>query len=236
MATYNGGKYLTEQISSILQQIGDYDELVISDDGSTDDTIDIAKSFEDSRIKIYVGNYKNVIKNFENALTNASGDIIFLADQDDIWMPGKVSRTLGCLETYDLVVSDSYIVDEDLQLLYGSFFDLLKSGKGIYKNIIKSTYFGSCMSFRKSVLDAALPFPDTKEIGHDLWLGLVAEMIGRVFFLKEPLIKYRRHDAAFTNVGTGKNSRSLFVKIKGRIIMIREVIKFYSKYRLCKRD
>ncbi|PWV53544.1 glycosyltransferase family 2 protein [Chitinophaga sp. S165] len=235
MATYNGELFIREQINSILPQLGQGDELIISDDGSTDSTVEIIKGIEDSRIKLLHGNFRNVIKNFGNALSNVSGDFVFLADQDDIWEEKKVERSLEILKEYDLVVSDSVIVDEHLQLLYPSFFDFYGSGKGMLKNVLKSTYFGSCMAFRRSLLQQSLPFPDTREIGHDLWIGLVGEMTGKVCFLKEPLIKYRRHNTAFTSAGTGKSNRRLYVKLKGRVIMAWEITKFYLNYKLCKK-
>ena len=84
MATYNGEKYLREQVGSILTQLGENDELVVSDDGSTDSTIDILKSYNDPRIKIFINTGRHgVNSNFENALRHADGDYIFLSDQDD---------------------------------------------------------------------------------------------------------------------------------------------------------
>lgn len=235
MATYNGEKFIRSQIESILTQLGPADELIISDDGSADNTLEIIKEFRDNRIKIYKGNFKNFIRNFENALTKAKGEFIFLSDQDDVWESTKVQRILPLLQQFDLVISDSSVVDEELNPLNPSFFKLLRSGKGIVKNVLKSTYYGSCMAFRKNVLTTALPFPDTTEIGHDLWLGLVAEMTGSVLFLEEPLIKYRRHNATFTVTGVGKSKRSLLLKLKGRVIITKEIFKFYLKYRLCKK-
>lgn len=235
MATYNGERFLEEQMRSILDQLGSTDELIISDDGSTDNTVEIIKSFQDNRIRFFTGNYKNVIKNFENALSKARGDIIFLADQDDVWLEAKVNKVKSLLTAYDLVVTDSYIVDERLRIIHPSFFEHFNSKKGILKNVLKSTYFGSCMAFRASLLKFALPFPDTKEIGHDLWLGLVGEMTGKVIFVKDPMIQYRRHGETFTAAGTGKSGRSLITKMKGRMIMFSEIIQFYIKYRVCKR-
>ena len=93
MATYNGQKYLREQIESILCQLSANDELVISDDHSTDSTVDIIRSYGDSRIKMYANELtKGVTHNFENALNKSKGDIIFLADQDDVWLPNKISK------------------------------------------------------------------------------------------------------------------------------------------------
>ena len=90
MASFNGERYIKEQIDSILLQIGEDDELIISDDGSTDQTVDVICSYRDDRIKFVRNvNRHGCIGNFENALRVASGDFIFLADQDDIWLSDK---------------------------------------------------------------------------------------------------------------------------------------------------
>ena len=229
MASFNGERYIKEQIDSILLQIGEDDELIISDDGSTDQTVDVICSYRDDRIKFVRNvNRHGCIGNFENALRVASGDFIFLADQDDIWLSDEYTKMCTLLEQYDLVVSDSVVVDSNLNVIEPSFFNYFHSGMGIMKNIIKSSYYGSCMAFRKTLLYSALPFPLTNEIGHDLWLGLVAEMTGRVYFFNKPLILYRRHETAFCKVSKeeNKNERSLLQKLVGRIVIIKELIAF----------
>ena len=233
MATYNGEGFISEQIKSILIQLNPNDELVISDDSSTDHTVEIIKNITDSRIRLLAGQtFRDPIKNFQNALINAKGEFVFLSDQDDVWLEGKYKGMLQLLRKYDLVISDSIIVNEQLQILHPSFFKYFNSGRGIVKNMMKSCYYGSCMAFRRNVLEAALPFPDTKEIGHDLWIGLVAEMIGAVCFYPKPLLLYRRHDTAFTPVNVGKSTRTKYQMLRGRVIMFKEVAKFYLKYKL----
>lgn len=94
MATFNGGRYLREQLDSILNQLTLEDELIISDDGSTDETCQIIKEYTqlDNRIKFVEGPRKGVIANFNHAIQQSKGDIIFLADQDDVWLPNKVAK------------------------------------------------------------------------------------------------------------------------------------------------
>lgn len=238
MATYNGEKYIEEQLKSIIGQIAPDDEIVISDDASTDRTVEIIKNINDPRIRLYKGSFRNYRLNFENALKNANGTYIFLSDQDDVWLEGKYKRCVGLLEVYDLVVTDSVIVDENLDIGIESFFDYYHSGRGILKNIIGSTYFGASMAFRKTLLSEALPFPDTDEIAHDIWLGLVAELTGKVFFLHEPCLLYRRHSQSLTNVSSNiltRSGRPLYKKICGRLRMIYELAVFLLKRRFsCK--
>lgn len=237
MASYNGQKYIKDQITSILDQLNADDELIISDDCSTDDTVGVIKQIQDPRIRLYVNNkFTNHIKNFEFALKQAKGEYIFLSDQDDIWLKNKYADTLKLLEVYDLVASDSVVVDEDLQVIEKSFFKIHHSKKGVLANVVKNNYFGSCMAFRKIILDRALPFPDTIEVSHDFWLGAVAEITGKVLFWAEPTILYRRHRAAFTahglRGGMKKSSRSIFTIITGRARIFAELANFYLKYKL----
>lgn len=230
IATYNGEKYIKEQLLSILNQINDDDEVIISDDGSTDNTLTRITELNDDRITIiHNSGKKGCIYNFENALKKAKGDIIFLADQDDVWLENKYNIMLEQLNNTTLVASNSIVTDDQLTPIYNSFFEFYSSGSGIFKNIIKSTYFGSCMAFHRELLNYALPFPNSKEIGHDLWLGLIAELVGNVKFIPEKLIYYRRTESSFCQIGQ-KSNRSIFRKIYGRFIMIKELINFTSKH------
>lgn len=123
MATYNGQKYIEEQLRSILQQISDEDEIIISDDGSKDETLSIISTIDDSRIKIYVNDGTHgFTHNFENALSKSNGDIIFLSDQDDIWTENKVQTVLKELEKVDFVTHDCITVDSEMNVLSQSRF------------------------------------------------------------------------------------------------------------------
>lgn len=238
IATYNGEKYIQQQLSSILSQINIDDEVIISDDGSTDNTIDIIKSLNDNRIKILHANFHYYKFNFENALKHAKGEYIFLSDQDDVWVEGKYKACINALKNVDLICHNSKITDEQLNITNDSFFNYYKSGKGIIKNIINSTYFGACMAFNKKILNAALPFPKTKEFGHDIWLGLVAESIGNVEFIDTPYLLYRRHDSTFTNISNNLKNRSkrpLYIKIWSRIIILYHLTIFKFKTFVCKK-
>jgi glycosyltransferase involved in cell wall biosynthesis len=201
MATCNGGKYLKKQIESIIRQLGSGDELIISDDSSSDDTGEIVSSFQDRRILFLGGNtYRSPILNFENSLKHATGDYIFLADQDDIWHESKVSTLLPLLTKFDLVVSDCVIVDENENVISPSFFHWRNSGPGLLKNILRNSYLGCCMAFRNSLLLRALPFPVRIPM-HDIWLGALADLTGRVCFCNEKLVYYRRHNSNVSPTG-----------------------------------
>lgn len=195
IATYNGGGYLAEQLSSIFPQLGTEDEIIISDDHSSDNTIEIVKDFNDPRITVYSNNLgKGYTRNFENALNHCSGDIIFLCDQDDVWEPNKVKRMSCLLSNNDLVVSDCKVVNGKLETIHNSHFAIHQTSSGFLRNFVKPRYIGACMAFNRRVLDCSLPFPQKqKYCAHDYWISLVAEMKFNVVTLDEPLMLYRRH-------------------------------------------
>lgn len=218
MATYNGAKYIRQQLLSILAQIGEGDEVIISDDGSTDSTLDIVRSMADGRIKIVEGpRRRSPVWNFENALCHAKGDYIFLADQDDVWQPGKVSTCMRWLKQYDCVVSDARMADEQLAIIKDSYFETHHTKPGRWYNLlVRNGYMGCCMAFTRRVLDAALPFP--RDIAmHDLWLGNVAAFRFSVKFIHEPLVTYRCHGGNASFTATGKSGFSLSEKLHIRL-------------------
>lgn len=199
IATYNGEKYIKEQLDSILYQLNDNDEIIISDDGSTDGTLNIIKSYNDSRIRIYLHtkqkqkfSFGYVSKNFENALKKAKGDILFLADQDDVWLSDKVKNQILALQKADLVLSDCKIVDESLEVIFPSKFVLENIKIGFWKNIYKSGYLGCCMAFHRNLLKYVLPIPEN--VPHDLWIGLIANDKGKFNLLNIQTVLYRRHE------------------------------------------
>ena len=193
VATYNGERYLSDQLASILQSRL-VDEVIVSDDGSSDDTRNIVISCGDARVRLVSGPQVGLVRNYEHLLMQARGEHIFLADQDDLWMPDKVETMMRALRLVDLVVSDCRVVDKDLKILQSSFFATHSSGPGLLKNLLKNSYLGCCIAFNRSLLKFALPFPQPLAM-HDWWLGLVAESFGSVAFVPLPLVMYRRHQA-----------------------------------------
>lgn len=214
--TYNGEKYLRKQLDSILEQLGPKDEVIISDDSSTDNTIDIIESYGDERIKLLKNNtFNSPVFNLENALRYAKGEYIFLSDQDDIWSANKVEICLKKIKGYDLLVSDCSLIDEDDRQIADSFFDINNSNKGFIKNLIKNSYLGCCMAFNRRILAYVLPFPKGIAM-HDIWIGLNTEIIGKPRFISEKLIMYRRHGENLSPT-SGKSKFSIYFKILYRI-------------------
>jgi glycosyltransferase involved in cell wall biosynthesis len=217
MATYNGAPYIVMQVKSILSS-DIVDELIVSDDGSTDGTIDLIKQIADSRITITYGPKLGLVKNFENALTHATGDYIFLSDQDDVWMDRKVLDMTTLLETNDVVVCDAIVVDENLRQIHPSFMRLNGSRSDFFRNLIKCGYLGNCLAFRSNVLDLALPFPDHLPM-HDWWIGLIGGACGRVHFLREPMVYYRRHGSNASTASVSSKT-SFWRKLSWRILLL----------------
>jgi len=205
MATYNGEKFIKEQLDSILKQLNQDDEVVISDDGSTDKTKTIINSYKDKRIKLINGPKKGVKQNFANAISECGGKYIFLSDQDDIWLDGKVKKVLETFEKEKCtcVVHDCEAFDSETgKIVIESFFEFRGSKPGKLKNIVKNSYIGCCMAFDSSLKEKILPIPNDIEM-HDQWIGIISEIEGKSVFLKTKLLKYRRHNSNVSQLKRG---------------------------------
>lgn len=207
MATYNGERFIKEQIDSILPQLSTEDELIISDDGSTDRTLEIIASYNDKRIKVlhhkknpeiakikHSRNFYYATENFENALKEARGDYIFLSDQDDVWMPNKVEICIEKLKESDLVMHNLSVFSDDINKSF-ILYKINPIPKLWWKNLIKMNFWGCCMVLKKSVLDFAIPFPQNI-IGHDYWISTIALRFFRVSYIPVSLILHRSYEGS----------------------------------------
>lgn len=193
LATYNGAKFLQEQLDSILPQLSSTDEVIISDDGSSDGTLELLHQIADARIKIFQNkNPHGFVHNFENALKQASGDYIFLSDQDDVWKKNKVQIVLQALGHADLIVHDADLVNGKMQSLGRNYYSTLHHHTGFLMNLYKTRFLGCCMAFNRKVQNAVLPFP-SGIVGHDYWIGMYALLHFKVLFISDSLMYYRRH-------------------------------------------
>ncbi|HAS6190389.1 TPA: glycosyltransferase [Vibrio vulnificus] len=230
MAAYNGSEFISEQIESILSQLDINDELVISLDASQDNTQDIINYYVsiDNRVKLVHNELSGVVKNFENAIRNCNGDIIFLSDQDDVWLDGKISKVTNEFldnENTLAVIHDYKLVNEDLSLISDSGFELRGGASAsVIGNIYRLRYIGCCMAFRKEVVSFILPIP-TKKRSHDWWIGTIVGMHGKVKVLNDKLILHRMHG----NNATPKKRQSLSYMIAIRFLIIRKVLFRYFK-------
>ncbi len=235
MTTYNGQEFIMKQLTSILSQLSENDEVIISDDGSVDNTLQIIQNINDSRIillrhKSALKGKKNDINfkrrkcilNFENALSKAKGDIIILSDQDDIWYNNRVLRAKESLRENYLMICDCSIIDENDVVLTESRFKERNPRLGLFNILYKNPFLGCCMAFRREVLEKALPFPQNIPM-HDIWLGAVAQMYFKPILVHEILVGYRRHT---NNINNQKTNYSEVQKQKHALYPIHQKIAF----------
>ncbi|MGF7079872.1 glycosyltransferase family 2 protein [Mucilaginibacter sp. UYCu711] len=221
--TYNGEFYIKEQLDSILYQLLPNDEIVISDDSSTDQTLTVIKSLSEPRIKIFEGNkFRSPIYNIENAIRHSKGDIIVLADQDDVWLPDRLKEIIDGLQAADLVLTNAFVVDDKLNKYGNTLFESLQTKKGFFENLKKNTYVGCCMAFNTSLKKKILPFPSNLPM-HDQWIGLIAELHCKINFISKPSLLYRRHQLNASNTGSLSNN-TIYTKLKYRMAMLSAII------------
>jgi len=219
LATYNGEKYIDEQLSSILTEIDAEDEVIIVDDKSSDNTIELIKRINDKRIKIFENDVnKGVNVTFERAISLSNGDIIFLADQDDIWIKGRI-QTMTTALIHACLVSSNFDCFDDAGNSYKEFESKIdaKNSKKYFRNIIdiflgKKNYYGCAMAFRKEIIPVILPFPPFIE-SHDLWIAKAANLIKSNIHIDDFTLHRRIHGNNISIV-----NRKIGYKLWSRII------------------
>ena len=231
LASYNGATHIAEQLRSILAQLGADDEVIVSDDGSTDQTAHIVTTLaQTSTVPIrFTRNpgQRGYAANFEHALRQAQGDYIFLSDQDDVWLPHKVRVMLQALrdEHYDLCVSNARITDAQLQVTHPDYFQARGVHTGLVGNFVKFGYLGCCIALTRQQLQRSLPFPSNRRYcTHDNWLFLCAQAMGRVKVIHEPLLLYRRHDLTSTT-GAFNAHKPLTFRISYRLYLAWQLLR-----------
>ncbi|MDE3022538.1 MAG: glycosyltransferase family 2 protein [Pseudomonadota bacterium] len=232
MATFNGGRFISEQLDSIRMQIESSDEIIIVDDASSDDTVERIRSCHDDRIRIIEHEINlGVVQSFQQALEEATGDIIFLSDQDDLWKKDKVRTVCDIFQSQPettLVLSDAEILDETGRVTMTSFYALLGAPfkHTVFANLAKNRYMGCVMAFRRTMLNLILPMPAGLPM-HDVWIGLLNSIYGKVYFEGRPLIGYRRHQANASQISASSLGCILRWRIRlvyyllGRMLRVR---------------
>jgi glycosyltransferase involved in cell wall biosynthesis len=234
MATYNGERFIHQQIASILRQLHSEDEVIIVDDASSDGTVAILEGLCDNRIRIIPQpRNRGIVKSFGRALGEARGELIFLADQDDIWQADKVSKIKGLFSTdpdLSLVQSNCSIIDADGKVIAERRFKSREFYPGALQNLVRNLYQGSTMAFRSSILEYCLPFPADIPM-HDMWIGIVNQFVGKAAFIDEPLISYRRHGR---NESPEKHA-SFAQMIRWRWALVKNLASLYARRTVLKR-
>jgi len=214
MAVFNGRKFLPVQIASVLSQLESQDELVVIDDASSDGSGEWLASVNDARVHVYVNPINTgVIKSFERGFSMARHSILFLCDQDDVWLPGKRSRFVAEFELDPqvlVVVSDAELIDAQGVVTAPSYMETRGGFKGgLWSTLIRNRYLGCAMAIRGELLSVALPIPASVPM-HDMWLGGLGASFGRISYIPVPLIQYRRHDS---NVSPDKSQGWLLMLV-----------------------
>ncbi len=226
LSTYNGERYLADLLDSIAAQTHSDWRLLVRDDGSTDRTVEIIKSFDarlPGRVRLIREPDGNIgaARNFSSLLSRSDADYIMFADQDDVWLADKVAVTLERMQkleqehgsdTARLVHTDLTVVDENLAKIADSFWNYQhlnpENGRILSRALVANTATGCSIMINKRLKDLALPIPQ-EAIMHDWWLALVASALGRVDYVPRPTILYRQHS---TNTLGAKKS-SLFINV-----------------------
>jgi len=218
LATYNGAVYLKEQLESIAAQTRTPDELVISDDQSTDDTLRVIEEFAATagfpvRLSVNEANL-GIAKNFEKAISLCRGDLIFLSDQDDVWHSDKlesVERVFEAKPQLSMVFSNAELVDETLRPFSETLFDrldfndrnqrLVKSGRALDMQLQTNRVCGFTVAFLADLKELVLPISGHGPLIHDGWIVLLIAAVGEIDFINRPLVKYRQHSAQQCGLG-----------------------------------
>jgi len=218
LCTYNGARFLEEQLMSFLQQTRLPDELIVCDDCSTDATVEIIEKFSQTApfpVLLHI-NKENLgsTKNFERAISLCTGNFVFLSDQDDIWLPQKLARIKTEFDRsakVGMVFSDAEIVNENLQPLGRSLWSFTFSderrgdarGRKFFDVLLsQNVVTGATMAFRACYRQIFLPFPEgIPNLIHDGWISLIIAGEAEVVFVSEPLVKYRQHAAQQLGIG-----------------------------------
>lgn len=216
MATYNGAKYIKEQIDSILNQTIQDFELVVCDDCSADNTFKILQEYAqiDSRFHVYLNkNNLGFKKNFEKAISLCKGEYIALSDQDDIWMDNHLELLLKAIKGKQMACGNSIFIDQHgkplgMTLKYQEALDYipkddLKKSMAIF--LFRNPYQGASMMITKELKDIALPFPE--EPYHDVWLASLACFTGGFNYVDKPLLKYRRLESSVSGIRDQRKSK-----------------------------
>jgi glycosyltransferase involved in cell wall biosynthesis len=230
LATFNGEKYIKAQLLSLLDALGEDDEIVVSDDGSSDNTRNIVLSVNDTRIHLLPPSLQlGYQKNFSRAILASRGQYVLFSDQDDICLPERVAKSLQALKLHGCVFGDAIVTDEALLPTSDSYFDY-RCAKSftVLSLFLKPPAIGATMACSREFLNSALPFPDG--VPHDHWLSVLAAVRGELQVVRSPFILYRRHLGVASLTGLSKK-RSFAMIARERARLFFTLVFWYSKNR-----
>jgi glycosyltransferase involved in cell wall biosynthesis len=220
MATFNGERYVEEQLRSILEQLGDRDEVVLIDDASTDDTLGVVANIGDGRVRVMRhSTNRGYVKTFEEAIMASRGEYILLSDQDDRWLSGRVSWMLGALRSNAVVASNMTILGTGERPRWWMKSSQAREWRRNVVRILVGTsgYYGCGMGIRRDFVRAATPFPPFLHESHDLWIALLGNRARSIGLVEAPTLERRIHGDNVTPV----RPRSLGKVLEARIMLLR---------------
>jgi glycosyltransferase involved in cell wall biosynthesis len=205
LASYNGEKYLQQQLDSIYAQTYPNIEVVVCDDRSSDGTVTLLEDYKQKKgLRYYINQERlGVVKNFERAILSAKGQYIALADQDDTWLPMKIEKCLAKIKETEsktgadrpvLVHTDLYITDSSGNIAGTSYWKhaRLDPACTLSRLLLENSITGCTILINRALSELSLPIPQ-HVLMHDVWLGMVASAFGKVTYLNEPTVYYRQH-------------------------------------------
>jgi len=227
MAAYNGARWLPEQLDSILEQLGPQDEVVVVDDASTDGTRAVLGAVGDPRVRVLDHpQNRGYVATFADAMAAAWGSALLLADQDDVWEPGRVDALVRALQGAEVVAGNVGVLDgpDALRGPYGQRRWRLRSGdsRRPVRNVLgilagNRPYYGCAMALRREALDRVLPFPRYLTESHDLWIALYGNLAGSMTHLDQVVVRRRFHDA---NTSPSR-PRGVVAALRSRLLLVR---------------
>lgn len=225
MAAYNGSLHIAEQVDSILSELGPHDELIIVDDCSTDQTVQLISGIKDARIRLIAARTnRGYVKTFERALEEARGKYVFLSDQDDIWIPGRVELMISAMGQSSLVVSNCQHIEgipgrfQEIRLHEKDSRHTVRNALGILVGY--RLHWGCAMALRRTLLEQVLPFPSYMKESHDQWIAMVGIANRSIQYLETDTILHRLHGDNLTP----KGMRSFSEIIAARISFLRNLV------------
>ncbi|MCQ2199983.1 MAG: glycosyltransferase [Paludibacteraceae bacterium] len=226
IATYNGAKYLREQLDSLYRQTRVPDEVVVSDDCSTDSTRAILEEYHQSHGLIYIANEHNLgfNRNFENALMHTTGDYVLICDQDDIWFDNKVETLYNTIIKYD-ASKPAAVSSTTIDYVDGVPTRDHTTPRLTWKHMLQGHGCqGCCAILNRALLDKVLPLNLPKGMMYDAYIGFVACMLGNWENIGTPLMYYRHHSSnviANLNAPTDRKDQYPAIIAPGRFDLMR---------------
>lgn len=227
MATYNGAAFIAEQLESVFAELEADDEVIVVDDASSDDTVEIVRAFGDPRVRLHRHTENaGYVRTFEEALTLATGEVMLLADQDDVWIPGRRNLLVEAARGGRVAASNLVLLGSEAplpspvrrrpwRLAAARSRQRIRNQLRILAGI--APYFGCAMAVHRDVAARILPFPDFLSESHDLWIATFANQHRILRHVEEPTILRRLHAS---NTSPSR-PRSLLPVLRARLMLVR---------------